>query len=160
MTIEQRLWIDNISEAAENAGVKFPTMQACEAALESTYGTSGLAKNDNNLFGVKQHQHPIYGTHNLPTKEFVGVDKDTDAIKDGWITVIASWVKYPDLAACFKDRTDTLTRLSKAYPHYAAALAATDAVVFLREVSQTWSTDPKRADKVFAIFKEYLHLGA
>lgn len=135
-------------------------MQACEAALESRYGTSGLAKSDNNLFGVKQHTHPVYGTHNLPTREFVGVDKDTDSVKDGWIVVNAAWVSYPDLPACFKDRIDTLIHLRSAYKHYNNALNAKDAVTFVTEVSKTWSTDPQRAAKVIAIYNSYLNLGA
>lgn len=147
MTTQQKQWLDTIAAAAEQAGVKFPTMQACEAALESGYGSSGLATRANNLFGTKQHSTPVYETLTLPTKEF---------LNNQWVTVDANWVKYPDLAACFKDRTSTLTRLSKAYPHYAAALAAPDAKVFVREVSQTWSTDPERADKVVAIFEAYI----
>lgn len=155
MNSSQKAWLDQISKAAENAGVKFPTMQACEAALESGYGNSGLAKRANNLFGTKQHSTPIYETLTIPTKEF---------LKGTWVTVDANWVKYPDLTASFKDRTDTLTRLSAAknndgtlkYPHYAAALAAADAKVFVREVSQTWSTDPQRAEKVISIFEAYI----
>lgn len=159
MDNNKKEFINKTSRAAEQAGHLFPTMAACEAALESGYGTSGLAIADNNLFGMKQHQHPVYGTHVLPTKEFVGKDKDTsDGLQDGWIVVNANWVKYPDLAACFSDRIATLKALSSAYPHYAAALAAKDAVAFVTEVSKTWSSDPKRADKVIAIYNSYLGL--
>jgi flagellum-specific peptidoglycan hydrolase FlgJ len=156
LKLEQKQWLDLVSQAAENAAHIFPTMAACEAALESGYGHSALAVVDNNLFGMKQHKHPVFGTHNLPTREFVGVDKDTDAVKDGWIVVNAAWVKYPTLSDCFADRMATLKRLSSVYPNYAAALAADSAEVFVRVVSKTWSTDPKRADKVMAIYEAYM----
>jgi flagellum-specific peptidoglycan hydrolase FlgJ len=139
-------FLDLASDAAQRATCAFPQMVACEAALESTYGMSGLAKKYNNLFGMKTHRHNLYGSVNLPTKEFL----------DGkWISVGADFETYPDWDTCFFDRLSTLIRLSSAYPHYAAALAALDAETYVREVSKTWSTDPHRAEKVIAIYAEY-----
>lgn len=153
MTLEQKQFLLKAASAAQHAGHVFPEMAACEAALESAWGKSGLATEDNNLFGMKQHRHPIYGTHVLPTKEFVGLEKDTeDGLRDGWIAVKAQWVKYPDCASCFADRMATLKRLASAYPHYAAALDAKDRSAYITEVSKTWSTDPGRAAKVQAIY--------
>lgn len=129
--------------AAEQAEHVWPDYAACEAGLESRFGTSALAIQDNNLFGMKQHSHPVYGTHVLPTKEFL----------DGeWTVVDANWIHYPSLRACFQDRMATLLRLASVYEHYAAALAAKDGVAFVTEVSKTWSTDPFRAQKVIAIY--------
>jgi flagellum-specific peptidoglycan hydrolase FlgJ len=146
---EKRAFLDKASEAAYQAHVPFNVMWACEAALESNFGTSGLAVKDNNLFGMKQHSHPVYGTHNLPTKEFIG---------GAWITVTAAWVSYPDWTACFQDRLDTLKRLAPAagFEHYRDALNATDCVTFVKCVSAKWSTDPHRADKVIAIYDAYM----
>lgn len=123
-------------------------MAACEAALESGWGHSQLAREANNLFGTKQHAHAVFGTMTLPTSEFL----------DGkWVTVAgANWVKYPDWQSCFVDRLATLQRLSSAYAHYAAALKATDARTFVEEVSKTWSTDPNRALKILGIYEEYI----
>jgi flagellar protein FlgJ len=120
-------------------------MAAAEAALESGFGTSGLAVHDNNLFGMKQHVHPIFGTENIPTKEFLHGD---------WEVVEASWIIYPDLKSCFDDRMNTLDRLKNFYPNYAHALMATDQFTYVLDVSATWSTDPNRADKVIAIYHE------
>lgn len=149
MTDAQKQFLDKASAAATLATHPFPRMAACEAALESGYGLSGLAAEDNNLFGMKQHQHPAYGTVSLPTKEFE---------HGQWIEVNADWVKYPDWEDCFLDRLNTLTRLSRAYPHYDAALKASDGETYVREVSQTWSTDPERAEKVLGIYRVYLRL--
>jgi flagellum-specific peptidoglycan hydrolase FlgJ len=93
----------------------------------------------------------------LPTREWIGKEKDTqDGNPDGWIQVTASWVKYPDWRACFADRLATLERLSNVLPHYKAALEAPDAQTYITEVSKTWSTDPRRAEKVLSIYQEYV----
>jgi flagellum-specific peptidoglycan hydrolase FlgJ len=140
-----------LSSAAKAAGIGgciWPDFSACEAALESGYGKSTLARVDNNLFGMKQHKHPIFGTVTLPTEEFV---------HGQWVRVSAEWVKYPAWSDCFADRMATLRRLApeKGFEHYAAALAAHDGLTFIREVSQSWSTDPKRAQKVLDIYSRW-----
>lgn len=142
----QKQFLDQAAAQAKLASHPFPEMVACEAALESGWGNSALAKDANNLFGTKQHKNPIFDTFNLPTKEFLNGE---------WEVVNAEWVKYPDQAACFADRLSTLERLASVYPHYKAALEAQDAETYIRQVSQTWSTDPQRAEKVLSIFKEY-----
>lgn len=150
MTSSETQFLDLVSKGAEDAGALFPSMQACEAALESGYGTSELAIQGLNLFGCKQHQHPEYGTLNLPTKEF---------LDEKWVVCEASWVKYPTIADCFLDRMATLRLLAPHYPHYAAALRAPDAQTFVTQVSLTWSTDPQRGSKVIQIFNTYMSLG-
>jgi flagellum-specific peptidoglycan hydrolase FlgJ len=142
---KQLLFVRNIAAQAAASSHCWPQMAACEAAAESGYGTSGLAVRDLNLFGMKQHTHPIYGTENIPTKEFLHGD---------WVVVNASWVKYPTYAACFDDRMNTLDRLKNVYPNYAHALMATDPFTYVRDVSATWSTDPHRADNIIAIYHE------
>jgi flagellum-specific peptidoglycan hydrolase FlgJ len=153
----QRDFLDRATAEAIKANHPFAKMAACEAALESSWGNSQLARDDFNLFGMKQHSHPVYGTMTLPTREWIGKEKDTqDGNPDGWIQVTASWVKYPDWRACFADRLATLERLSNVLPHYKAALEAPDAQTYITEVSKTWSTDPRRAEKVLSIYQEYV----
>ena len=131
--------------AARAAGHLFPEYAACEAALESAWGKSGLATRANNLFGQKQSRPPIDGTDTLPlpTKEF---------LNGQWVTETANWVLFKDWSTCFHARMRLLQGASRKYPHYAAALAATTGEQFVREVSQTWSTDPARASKVLSIY--------
>jgi flagellum-specific peptidoglycan hydrolase FlgJ len=147
----QRQFLDAATAQAVKANHPFPQMTACEAALESSWGHSELARDANNLFGMKQHSHPICGTMTLPTREWEG-----SAVDGHWVTVSANWVKYSDWRACFCDRLATLERLANKYPHYAAALKATDAKTYIDEVSKSWSTDPDRAKKVFSIYQDYL----
>lgn len=139
-------FLNKATAAATAAKCPFPDMMACEAALESGWGNSVIAAKGCNMFGCKQHAHPIFDTLNLPTREYLG---------GGWTVVMAPWVEYPDWAACFADRLSTLQRLAPSYPHYAAALNAKDPATYINEVSKTWSTDPNRAAHVLAIYNEY-----
>lgn len=143
----KREFIARCSVSAKLAGHVFPDMAACEAALESRYGQSVLAIQGNNLFGMKQKQHPVYGTLNLPTREFQA--------GTGWVVIMAPFVQYPTLDDCFTDRMATLTRLAPIYPHYKAALEASDPETYITEVSKTWSTDPNRAASVLTIYRDY-----
>lgn len=145
-TTHDEAFLLNATQQARGAGHPFPEYAACEAALESAWGLSSLAIKGNNLFGRKQSTPPIYKTLDLPTKEILHGDE---------ITVLAHWVSYPTRADCFFDRVQVLKRLAITHPHYAAALMATDGTTFIREVSQTWSTDPHRADKVLAIYRTH-----
>ncbi len=141
----QEDFLRKAAAAASAAGHLFPEYAACEAALESAWGQSGLATRANNLFGQKQSQPPIDGTGTLPlpTKEF---------LHGQWVTVAANWVLFADWSMCFRARMRLLQAASRKYPHYAAALAATTGEEFVSEVSQTWSTDPARASKVLSIY--------
>lgn len=145
MTSAQRLWVLECTGEALKAKHVWPRMAACEAALESGYGTSALARLGFNYFGMKQHTHPIYKTLNLPTKEYINSE---------WMQVIAAWVEYENPAECFADRIATLVRLRGVYPHYQAALIAPTAEIYIAEVSKTWSTDPARASKCLAIYNQ------
>ncbi len=145
MTPGQLDWYNRIAAAAKAAEHIFPDMAAAEAALESGYGSSALARLDNNFFGMKQHTHPIHSTAMLPTREFKN---------DMWVEVTGAFVKYDNLEECFEDRMETLLRLKDKYPHYAKALAATDPVTYVFQVSQSWSSDPNRAQKCVDIFNE------
>jgi flagellum-specific peptidoglycan hydrolase FlgJ len=145
MNPSQRLWVLDTTNQALEAKHVYARMAACEAALESDFGTSALARLGFNLFGMKQHTHPIYGTLNLPTREFLNGE---------WVPKISAWVQYENVAECFADRMETLVRLRDVYAHYQAALTAPDPAVYIAEVSKTWSTDPNRAQKVLAIYAE------
>ena len=134
--------------AARQGGHIFPEMAACEAALESGWGQSRLARIANNLFGEKQdrgHNEGI-GTLALPTREY---------LHGRWISVDALWVKFPDWAASFAGRMRILRALSSEFPAYDQALHASNPQQFVQLVSERWSTDPERAGKVLSIYDEH-----
>lgn len=152
-TTPQDTFLRQASAAARAAGHIFPDYAACEAALESTWGRSRLAREANNLFGQKQSAESIenpgsegVGTVALPTQEF---------LNGHWVTVIARWARFPDQAACFRARMALLRRLQHSYLAYARALAAPTGEVFIEEVSRAWSTDPQRAAKVLSIHRQH-----
>lgn len=130
-------------DAAQTAGHVWPEYAACEAAEESAFGESELCREADNLFGQKQGRFTAgLPTVKLPTEEYA---------RGAWSRVLVSWPRFPDWTACCRSRMAVLKGLAYAFPHYAAALAAADGESYVREVSATWSTDPRRADKVLAI---------
>jgi len=137
--------------AARQGGHIFPEMAACEAALESGWGRSLLAREANNLFGQKQDSGCTegIGTLALPTREY---------FHGRWVTVDAGWVKFPDWAAAFAGRMEILRALSVEFPDYAHALQASTPEQFVQLVSERWSTDPERARKVLLIYDEHKEL--
>jgi flagellum-specific peptidoglycan hydrolase FlgJ len=141
----QDSFLRQANAAASAAGHIFPEYAACEAALESNWGQSRLAREANNLFGQKASVNQQGSdTLALPTQEF---------LHGRWVTVIAQWARFADQAACFRARMALLRRLRDRYPAYARALAATTGEAFVEEVSRAWSTDPQRAAKVLAIHR-------
>ena len=133
-------------KAAQAANHVWPEAAACEAAVETGWGTSQSYLKANNLFGMKQHDHAIYGSIVLPTREF---------LHGQWTTENDAFVLYPNIQACFADRMATLKRLAPVYPHYAAALAATSPQEYLNEVSKSWSTDTLRANTCIKILMSH-----
>jgi flagellum-specific peptidoglycan hydrolase FlgJ len=146
----QDTFLRQASAAAHAAGHIFPEYAACEAALESTWGESRLARDANNLFGQKHSAADISGVLLpallMPTQEF---------LHGKWVTVNAQWARFGDRAACFRARMALLHHLSRTYSAYGRALAATTGEVFIEEVSRVWSTDPQRAAKVLAIHRQH-----
>ena len=132
--------------AARAAGHIFPEYAACEAALESAWGSSALAVRANNLFGQKQAHPPRSASLSLPTREF---------LHSAWVTVPAEWMIFSDWQGCFTERMAVLQRLAGEFPQYRAALAAQTGEQFVAAVSQQWSTDPQRASKVLSVFHKH-----
>lgn len=149
ISIAQTKAMQEIYLAAKNSMCIFPDAQTCEAMLETTWLTSELGVKEFNLFGMKQHSHPIYGTINLPTKEYL----------DGkWVVQNDDFVLYPDYESSFHDRMNTLVTLAPHYPHYDAALKASSAEMFLIQVSLTWSTGFMRGPDCVSILHAHKEL--
>ena len=148
-TTLQDSFLRQATRAATAAGHIFPGYAACEAALESNWGQSRLAREAQNLFGQQQSTPPMAGTLTvaLPTQEFV---------RGAWTTVAANWACFRTQEACFRARMALLERARHAYPAYDRALRATTGEQFVEEVSRAWSTDPARAAKVLAIHRQHI----
>jgi flagellum-specific peptidoglycan hydrolase FlgJ len=154
MTASPQEFLKAAFTAATLAKHIFPEYAACEAALESAWGKSGLAVKANNLFGRKQSKEPVFETIDMPTHEYVHGEM---------VPTVAHWVKYPDWASCFDDRMALLRRLSVVtnedgslkFPEYLAALNADNGRDFVVNVSKKWSTDPERGTKVLEIYNNH-----
>jgi flagellar protein FlgJ len=126
-----------------------PIAAAAQAALESNYGASGLARDANNLFGIKKGGNWTGPVLSLPTHE---VDP---ALGD--VTVTAEFRKYGDWSECFRDYGAIIGRLS----FYADAVAAKDDPAgFIRGLAARdgepgWATDPNYVTKVTALIDQW-----
>lgn len=115
-----------------------------QAALESAWGESKLAKGGCNLFGVKADAAWQGEVLTLPTREFL----------DGkWVRVPARWRKYPDWLACLDDHAAFLLRNKRYRPAFAGPR---DGESFARAVAAAgYATDPAYADKLCAVIRRY-----
>ena len=112
-----------------------------QAALESDWGISQLSRDANNYFGIKAHgEHPYL---ELPTCE----------VRDGKaVRCSARFARYDSMQACFADRDRLIAKLAC----YADARACSaDPQAFIRALAKHWATDPRYADKVLQIYREY-----
>lgn len=127
-----------------------PAAVAAQAALESAFGESRLAKDANNLFGIKA------------TKSWHGpvVEYETKEHKNGeWITITARFRKYDSYQECVMDYAKIINRL----PWYKDAVEAArlgDDMGFINgllasEKQPGWATDPEYAKKIMRIFNQY-----
>lgn len=122
----------------------YPGAAAAEAALESAWGGSLLAKY-NNLFGLKKPSDWTGPTVSIPTKEY---ENKT------WVTVEAGWPVFGDWSACMHERM----RILKTRSAYESAINAKTAENYIALVSQVWATDPNRGHEVLSIYQSHIDL--
>lgn len=114
-----------------------------QAALESGWGESGLAKRAKNLFGIKADRTWAGQRITLNTREF---------LNQQWVVIPADWRAYPDWQACLVDHGQFLRRNKR----YAACFACTTGKTFAQAVAKAgYATDPRYADKLIAMIDKY-----
>ena len=114
-----------------------------QAALESAWGESGLAKAGNNLFGIKADSLWRGQTLTLNTKEF---------IKGQWVMVPALWRKYPSWQASIDDHAAFLKR----NPRYKGCFMCQTAPAFAQALAKAgYATDPEYANKLTALMDKH-----
>ena len=134
--------------AARGVGAPInPVIAAAQAALESNWGQSQLAREANNLKGVKAGSSWGGPVIELPTREW----READGT---WYTTVARWRKYADWKESFEDYGALIARV---YP--VAASRAEDARAFLEALIHgdrySYATDPSYVEKVWAIVEQY-----
>ena len=128
--------------SAKASGV-LASITIAQAALESGWGESGLAKTGNNLFGIKADSRWRGQTLTMNTKEF---------IKGQWVVVPALWRKYPSWQASMEDHAAFLRR----NPRYKACFLCTTAPAFAKVLADAgYATDPEYANKLIALMDKH-----
>jgi flagellar rod assembly protein/muramidase FlgJ len=128
--------------SAKATGV-LASITIAQAALESGWGESGLAKTGNNLFGIKADSRWPGQTLTMNTKEF---------IKGQWVVVPALWRKYPSWQASMEDHAAFLRR----NPRYKACFLCATASAFAKALLQAgYATDPEYANKLIALMDRH-----
>ena len=139
-------FIDLIGPAAQasaaNTGVP-ASFTVAQAALESGWGTSSLARDGKNLLGVKAdpawHGEVLY----INTREF---------LNGAWTTVAARWRKYTDWQDCMDDHAAFLHQNRR----YAACFDCITGKLFAKTVAKAgYATDPDYAAKLISIIDQY-----
>ncbi len=117
-----------------------PGITVAQAALESAWGTSLLARRAQNYFGIKTHRGLPWIA--LPTLEY----RNGRAF---WTE--ARFTRYASIEECFADRD----RIILTVACYADARACTvDPEVLARALARHWATDPHYADKLLKVYRD------
>lgn len=137
-------FLNQIKAGAISAWKKYkvlPSITAAQAAAESSWGTSQLATQGNNLFGIKGNYNGQSVT--MPTQEYQNGQ---------WVTVYAQFRKYPNLGASMEDHGVFLNE----NPRYANVLGNRDYAQVARLLQQDgYGTDPNYATKLINIIEEF-----
>jgi flagellum-specific peptidoglycan hydrolase FlgJ len=129
------------------AGEKFSGVPAsitiAQAALESSWGESSLAKAGNNLFGIKADSRWHGDTLTLDTKEF---------IRSQWVVVPAKWRKYSSWQESLDDHAKFLCQ----NPRYQSCFLCQTTGAFARALFQVgYATDPTYAEKLMKLISQH-----
>ena len=142
MTQDEFIAAATAAARASSATSGFPPgVTVAQAALESGWGNSQLARMANNYFGIKAR--PGHEAIDLPTVEYV----------DGApVRSTAKFAKFVSMAECFAARDQMIASL----PAYAEARAAAqDPEAFVCALARHWATDPGYAEKVLYIYRAH-----
>lgn len=114
-----------------------------EGALESGWGTSRLAAEGFNLFGVKADASWHGPVLTMPTREY---------LSGQWLMAPASWRKYDDWLGSITDHASFLL----ANPRYQPAFECTSGTAFAEAIAKAgYATDPQYAAKIVSIIGTY-----
>ncbi len=127
------------ARAAHKASGIPASFTLAQAALESGWGASKLAKLGCNLFGVKADKAWKGAVLMMQTREVINGKS---------VMEMARWRQYPDWAACLADRVEFFKR----NPRYSACFKETTGAGWCRAVAAAgYATDPEYAAKLIAM---------
>lgn len=128
--------------SASQTGV-LASITLAQAALESGWGQSALARIGNNLFGIKADSLWRGQTLTLNTREF---------IRGQWLVVPALWRMYPNWQASVEDHAAFLS----GNPRYRNCLVCSTAQTFAVSLAQAgYATDPDYPAKLMRLIEAH-----
>lgn len=131
------IMVEKCRERCIAAGI-LPSLCIAQACVESAYGTSELAVNANNLFGIKAGSGWTGKTYTKQTQEWDGTQ---------YITVSASFRAYDTMVACVEDYLTKLTTMDR----YANLVGCTDIQEACRLIREDgWATSPTYTETLMA----------
>jgi flagellum-specific peptidoglycan hydrolase FlgJ len=117
----------------------FPAgVTVAQAALESRWGDSRLAREAHNYFGIKARRGRPFVV--LETLEASGA---------ALVKTTARFARYASMDDCFADRDRILATVSC---YAEARAAADDPEQFIPALAAHWATDPHYAEKLLALY--------
>lgn len=145
--MSRRDFIEKISEEVKNHSKFFlPSVTLAQACLESADGKSELAKNANNLFGIKAD------------KTWSGDVYVKDAIEeiDGKMVNVGKteWRKYDSIKDSIADHDAIMTRTNWHSNYYKDAINAKNYQEQAKALQGTYATDSQYANKLITIIEQ------
>ncbi|WP_312184921.1 glucosaminidase domain-containing protein [Lactococcus raffinolactis] len=161
-----RDWVYNLIKAAlplASQGKIYPSVMVSQAILESGWGTSGLAVNANNLFGMKKSTDWTGAIYKVKTAEVAGKDMTvvdwtgkTISVKKGQTYyIIAEFKKYPTLSGSLSDYVTLMNTSNFRNVLRDRARNYKEAANNLITAQYKYATDPDYAKKVISIIEMY-----
>ncbi len=146
---EHSTFVKKIAPYAVDLGKQYgvlPSITIAQAILESDWGTSTLASQYNNYFGIKGSDPA--NTKVLQTKEYTN---------NQWVTINGRFRVYSDFRESMKDHTkllvDGTTWNSQQYQQVIQSKDYIDAAVALQ--TDGYATDPGYTSKIIRIIQKY-----
>lgn len=145
------LYLDSIKAGAIRGWIeeRIPaSLTGAQAALESGWGTSSLARAPyNNQFGIKASADWTGRVVKMPTKEY---------LNGAWVAVNADFRAYDDINDSVADHAKFFTSTEWRKTNYAAVIGETDYKKACYAVKAAgYATDPDYASKLINIIEKY-----
>lgn len=135
--------MDEKCQSRCQAAKLLPSLCIAQACLESAYGTSELAVQANNLFGIKQGSGWKGAVYSKATKEWDG---------SKYITITAPFRKYDTMVACVEDYIAKLTGMER-YKNLVGCTDIATACKYIRE--DGWATSQTYTENLLKVVDKH-----
>lgn len=133
-----------------------PSLLLAQGILESASGTSELAVQANNLFGIKRGSGWTGEVYAKDSKEYSDMlDREGNVI--GWFSMVSEFRKYPSYAECVKDLLHKYTHglTWEKHNRYSAVVGETDYKRAAQAVfAAGYATDPTYPQKLIRVIEQ------